>query len=122
MNYFVDILRLKNFHEIKRVHKVKVYAYSIFWLLRASPVQILNNDMSCTPHINEKIAVWVISSLVLRRKPSPAIDEETLKHYEDEIFYFFKYRHYTAQSIEMMIASLYVGRGDNPFSMLDKKE
>jgi hypothetical protein len=115
LNYFTDISRLKGFHEIKQVNRIKVYAYSFFWLLRTSPVQILGKTADRAAYINEKIVVSAISALFLRRGQKAVSDEKTLERFEEELLYHFKYRNYTAQSIEIMLASFYMGRGSNPF-------
>jgi hypothetical protein len=115
LNYFADMVRLKDFHEIKGAHRVKIYAYSVFWFLRVSPVQIIKPTICINPYINEKIATWLISSQFIRRNRKNILDRDIISHYEDAILYYFKYRIYTAQSIEMFITSFCVGSGSDPF-------
>lgn len=107
-NYFADIIRLKEFHPIERTNTIKVFAYSTFWFLRTSPIQLTGVVSDEQLFINEKTAVNVlISEFFLEIDTSE--DEEAHVNLAKEFLYFFKYRVYTSQTIEMIISSYLVG-------------
>lgn len=40
-DYFVDIIRMKEFHGIKHANLNKIYAYSSYWFVRRQPIQLI---------------------------------------------------------------------------------
>lgn len=53
MNYFVDINRLKEFHDTKKVNPYKVYGYMSYWLLKEKPIQVVNDEDPKLRFVNE---------------------------------------------------------------------
>ena len=41
IDYFNDIMRLKDFSKIERVNSQKKIAYTAYWILRRKPIQII---------------------------------------------------------------------------------
>jgi len=114
--YFSDIARLKKFHDIDTTHVVKIFTYSFYWFLRTAPVQIirdLSKKQSDWLFINEEIVLGVWECKFVRPLE---IGEQLKERYMEEVRYFLKYRHYTAQTIEAMLNALCVGAGKNPFA------
>jgi hypothetical protein len=52
VDYFVDSVRVKEFHNIKNTNTEKIYAYTAYWLFRRKPLQALKNFNGCE-FINE---------------------------------------------------------------------
>ena len=115
VNYFADIERLKEFHIIERVNTTKIFAYGVFWLLRLSPIQLRDEIPDSKLFINETFAAMVLVAEFLPENYSG----EVKSSYIDDLRYFFKYRIYTAQTIESQITALRVGAGENPFKKAD---
>lgn len=40
VDYFCDMLRLKNFHGIDHANRYKIVAYMVYWLNRRQPIQL----------------------------------------------------------------------------------
>jgi hypothetical protein len=117
-SYFADIIRLKEFHLCERVKDEKILAYSVYWLLRNSPIQITNNNdyPEHRYHINEDIlSLWLIRkiSLLIEKRIAPKIqidlfrekfdDSEFVIEFYQTLRYNFIYRQYTQQTILLMI-------------------
>jgi hypothetical protein len=117
-SYFVDVERLKEFHGCKLVKDEKVLAYSIYWLLKNKPIQIV--DYSHFPehrcHINEDIfSLWLTSNLskLIAKRIAPKIqiddfeakfeDSKLVIDFYNNLRYNFIYRDYTAKSILLMV-------------------
>lgn len=59
VDYFEDIERLKNFHRVEHINSIKLTAYTVYWLLRRKPIQILSNDKDLL-YVNERFALaWL---------------------------------------------------------------
>jgi hypothetical protein len=116
LSYFADIVRLKEFHPVERTNRIKVFAYSFFWLLRMAPVQLLEEVDDKDLFINEMIAVDVFyTQFVHEVVQASGLDDDLIHRYLQEILYYFKYRRFDQQSIENQILSFVVGAGINPF-------
>ena len=118
LSYFEDIARLKNFHEHQYVQPDKIYAYEVFWYLRNNVIQIVKQDTIPEEylHVNEYVfSFWLLKNisteLESRFKPNIQIDDfitkleehELIVDFRQKLFYTFKYRSYTAQSLFLMV-------------------
>ncbi|MCR4604689.1 MAG: hypothetical protein K5639_01680 [Eubacterium sp.] len=112
IDYFLDIEALKIKEGIKRVNESKIYAYQTYWFLRRQPVQIVGNRPHDTREIfiNEIIAVALIIPKVFK-EAGARLDYQCkeIKRFTDLLFYNFKYRHYTQQSLELMVEGMLSG-------------
>ena len=111
IDYFEDIDRLKKFEDIELVNVDKIYGYGTFWILRRSPIQILDKNIDIRfLHINEKVCTTLVFAKMLAEMGIPPVDEN--KRFEDFIelvYYNFKYRTYTQQSLELMVEAFCCG-------------
>ncbi len=111
LNYFEDVDRLKEFEGIKRTNEDKIYGYETFWLLRDKPIQVTDNNMPYEYlYINEKVFTWILISKMLREAEiSPDSKNSRLMIFLKLLYYNFKFRNYTQQSLEMMITAFFCG-------------
>lgn len=110
MDYFTDIMRLEEFHPVALANKYKIVAYELFWWLRRKPIQIVDDGDTETAFVNEKFAVSFIIGLFdtdLRTDLKDA--EKYVDSFYDSLYYYFKYRHFTAQDIEMVLLAFQAG-------------
>jgi hypothetical protein len=116
IDYFTDISRLKEFQAIKKANVNKIYGYALYWFLRRHPVQIVMP----TPEnfdINEKVALAVFLPKILveagmpytKSKPQEEVFRARLNSFANLLFYNFKYRVYTQQSLELAIEAFLCG-------------
>ncbi len=114
VDYFVDISRLKPFQEIKLVNEPKIHAYLANWILRHKPLQQKNNDNESMVFVNEEFVTdYILSYLLKEITDYPLLDErrESVEEFAKTMRYYFQYRSFTAQSIELMLLSFIAGRG-----------
>ena len=115
MDYFTDIKRLKNFHPIERINEYKILAYELFWWLRRKPIQIISTCKEDSIFANEKFAVSMVIDFFSDEidKVSSQVGVESVNSFYDTLYYYFKYRHYTAQDIEIMLLAYKAGSYTN---------
>lgn len=114
VDYFVDIYRLKDFQGMDLVNDTKIMAYTSFWLLRHKPLQILDvENADDLVYVNED-AVGEILRTQLFKDPADTVllpgRAEKIDDFVRTMKYFFQYRLYTAQNIELMIMAFNAGR------------
>lgn len=116
-DYFIDIIRMKEFHGIEHANLNKVYAYSCYWFVRRQPIQLVGDVGNDDLYINELFAV---NNLIakLRRHSSNAdiINKQSLLDLGRLWLYNFKFRIFTAQSLETAICSFFVANGNRSVS------
>jgi hypothetical protein len=115
IDYFVDIDRLKEFADIEHVNDVKIYAYMSYWILKHKPLQIVNVD-ECNDcvFVNEKFVSHLLRSLLFTEPENVVLLNNKIADVDafiSTLEYYFKYRNYTAQSIELAILAFVAGRG-----------
>ena len=112
LSYFADIHRLKEFHGIDKTNLAKIYGYEVYWILRMSPLQLMDATDDKMLWVNEKFAVTVLISSLLNSIKMKECDPKTnpaLKEFADLLYYSFKYRNYHSQSLELAIKGFMVG-------------
>lgn len=111
VDYFEDIMRLKEFHNVEHVNNVKIVSYTSYWLLHAKPLQVTVNDNRLV-HINERFVLSYILTALENEKHGHIMQRENqgLKAFAEQMLYFLKYRGISAQSIEMTILAFFAGR------------
>lgn len=114
IDYFADVHRLKEFHNIKSINIIKIASYTAYWLWRRKPLQIVNDDDTSLSFINE---AFVTSFLVheytmpIGTVPLDKNSNEKYKAFIDQLYYHLKYRYIDKQTIELMFCSFEAGKG-----------
>lgn len=114
IDYYVDIDRLKEFQDIETTNTIKIYSYLIFWILRHKPIQIDQKTDESIAFLNEDFCAEFLRSFLFDNPANVPIREEkaeVINDFLDTLLYYFKYRDYSAKSIEMMIIAFEAGRG-----------
>lgn len=115
LDYFVDIYRLKEFHDINKINSTKIHAYSAYWLLRRKPIQIIRPER-VTPEyvfVNERFVCGYLMRFLTELDYHVAILKERKQQYVefiDNLMYFYQYRVNTPQMLETMLMSFQAGR------------
>lgn len=117
LDYYSDIQRLKEFHEIEHTKTDKNIAYLAYWILRRKPIQIDNSlEKDKDIFINERFVCYMIIYECLQQKQkkteSLRLDEPSVEKYDkyiDLLLYFLKYREYNAQMLELLIETFKAG-------------
>ena len=109
MDYFCDIARIKDFHPVDFVNKIKIAAYEVSWILKRKPFQILENDRQLMD-VNEHFAVFLILTFLGDEEASGIEFDEHIKYFWDTLFYYFKFREVNPQAIELALTAFCAGR------------
>lgn len=113
LDYYSDIDRLKEFHDIIHTKTDKVMAYLIYWIVRRKPVQFMYNKDEKDIFVNERFACYLVINECLWKESEYRLDEdgyEKVDNYIELLLYYFKYRQLNPQVIELMIESFKIGR------------
>lgn len=113
-DYFADMIRMKEFHGIDHANLNKVYAYSSYWFLRRQPIQLAADVEKDTDlYINE---LFIVNNLIAKVKRHCShreiIQKQSLLEMANLWFYNFKYRIFTAQSLEVALCSFFAANGN----------
>jgi hypothetical protein len=110
-DYFEDIKRTRQFHGINLANVNKIYGYGIYWLLRRKPIQIRDEGKVSKENlfINEKVCVALLLSKAMAEMNVCVKDQERVNKFSDMLYYNFKYRAHTPQTLELMIEALFCG-------------
>lgn len=115
LDYFVDIYRLKEFHDINKINSTKIHAYSAYWLLRRKPIQIIRPEKVSPEYVfvNERFVCGYLMRFLTELDYHVAILKERKQQYVefiDNLMYFCQYRVNTPQMLETMLMSFQAGR------------
>jgi len=110
-NYYVDLDRMKDFHNIKVANSVKIAAYQTAWLLRIRPIQILNIESNRKKKsryilLNEHFAFHTMVCQLYNSSVLTNQDITKWNTFVDQLIYHFRFRQSDAQSIELMLLAL----------------
>lgn len=106
IDYFEDIIRLEQFQGII-ANTAKVYAYSTYWLLQRNPIMIVSDtDDPATLYINERVCTAILISKMQREKD---VKKASNEYFVNLLYYNFKYREYTAKTLELAIEAYFHG-------------
>jgi hypothetical protein len=109
LDYFADIQRLKDFHGISNANKIKIVAYTSYWLCRRKPIQFTVPVEGADVFINEAFVVSYIAD-ELYAFTKWGLSEKIKKN----LFYHLKYRHLDPQAFELLIAAYLEGALNAP--------
>lgn len=114
MDYFADVYRLKEFHQIENINMTKIVAYEVYWILRRKPIQLQGQFVDAKMvFANEGFATTFIAHEYLVPEEtdplSPDKEDEFLK-YLHHIYYHLKYRCIDKQCLEIMLYSFEIGK------------
>jgi len=108
VDYFSDIIRLKDFHGIDYVNQDKIVAYESSWFLRRKPLQVLASPNTELAFINENFITFYILSYLFEGLDTSKTEE--IRGFSDTLFYHLKYRPIDARTLEFMITAFRAAR------------
>ena len=111
VDYFVDIARVKEFHNITKTNMDKVYGYMAYWILRRKPVQV-TIPFPDSEYINEYfVTAFIIAGILAEKNLSGAKcgQNASFGNFQNLLLYNLKYRPISQQSLELMIEAFFCG-------------
>ena len=113
LDYYADIFRLKEFHDIKKVRTEKIFAYTVAWIIKRKPLQFIHyTDEEKDIFVNERFAAYLMINECLLCGDKKFISVENMdkwKDYVNLVLYYFKYRECDPQVVELAIESFKIG-------------
>ena len=116
LDYYSDVSRLKQFHNITTINKIKKIAYESYWFLRRKPIQVVKCELprdDKLAFVNEKFVYSRIASFLISNSEVKEFHDENkalmFRNFLDSFYYYLKYRNYDPQIIEIMIMSFQAG-------------
>jgi len=116
IDYFSDIIRLKEFHDIELVNDIKVASYTAFWVNKRKPLfykkEPLREDIENNPflnHINEWFSLMLLLAMVYDQtnQQEPGYKErEKFNAFLETLHYNLTYRIITPQFLELSLLAL----------------
>jgi len=110
-DYFVDIARVKDFHNITKVNTEKIYGYMAYWLLKRKPIQV-KSPFPQSAFINESfITAYLVSNMLTEKNinHTQCAQNAAFTQFQSLIYYNLKYRLVTQQSLELMLEAFFCG-------------
>ena len=105
IDMLVDIARLRYFHDISNISKIKFNAYAASWWLRRKPFQRI--DQSADLWVNERFALTLLLyALDNRLTDTTVYSEEKAMLAAKQAFYHLKYRNTNPQTLELFLIGL----------------
>jgi len=128
VDYFADIKRLKDFHEIEKTESCKVGAYTAYWIYKRKPLHLKENvdkavlkELPCLIDVNDWFASTLMVAMVFDTRGRLFRDAEALRlwnEFERRLTYLFTYRIITPQSLELIMLAWMT---DPPFERIVKE-
>jgi len=114
MDYFADVYRIKEFHNIEHINIMKIVAYEVYWILRRKPIQIKEQESKNTNiFANEGFCTTFVAHEFLLPNETDPLDEseqEKFIKFLQHLYYSFKYRNIDKQSLETILFSFETGK------------
>ncbi len=114
LNYFSDVLRLKQFHNIKNTEKQKVAAFTAYWVARCKPIQIIKDFPSDIVNkekgiyfVNESYACNLLIAMTHDTTKPILQDYGNLEKFTKNLNYHLTYRLTTPQMLELTLYALH---------------
>lgn len=85
-----------------------------YWILRHKPMQILDDNNEEVTFINEEFVTNFLCSYLFSEPENAALlnnQREVVDNFVATLLYSFKYREFSAKTIELMILGFQAGRG-----------
>lgn len=110
IDYFEDVKRLKNFHNVDHINAIKIVSYISYWIIRRKPIQILDNRKELVD-INERFVLAYIIGFLNNSKGSLfERDELGIKSFKESLLYFLKFRFIKANTLEITLIAFFAGQ------------
>lgn len=113
LDFYADIFRLKDFHNIEKERTEKIIAYTVAWIIKRKPLQFIKfTEDERDIFVNERFAAYLMINECLTCGQKIIVlkdNKKKLDEYIELLFYYFKYRECNPQVIELAIESFKMG-------------
>jgi len=109
LDYFVDIARIEDYHDIDKINFAKIYGYMAYWLLKRKPL-LVKTPFQGSEFVNELfVATFLISNMLSEKhlRKEDCSRNAKFNEFQSLLFYNLKYRPVYQQSLELMIEAFF---------------
>lgn len=115
LEYFSDIQKVKNAHDLEHANDYKVFSYMAYWLLKRKPIQILawEDDDENLVFANEKFVLTMLMGFLLHEKetrPLAGDDLDSYRGFIESLYYYLKFRRPDPQALELILMAFQSGK------------
>ena len=112
IDYFTDIYRLKEFHNIDLANYIKITSYTAYWIVRRKPLQVVKDDIEDVQmaFCNENFALSYILKFLQDTVINVRDENGYYNSFVSTLSYSLRYRIITPQTIELMIEGFMAGK------------
>ena len=108
LDYFMDVMRLKEFHSIERIRTEKLFAYTISWIVLRKPIQFRDySEEERDIFINDRFAAYLL--IIGTKHFVQEAYAEKLVEYTEMLLYNFKNSQCDPKTLELLIESFKMG-------------
>ena len=117
-DFFTDVSRIKDFHQIVEVNEYKAKAYEAAWFLRRKPIQVIDDDPDSVnesvDYINEQFVFNYLLGFLIGGKDEIAKIKKSkkvnhVKGFLDSLLYYLKFRECEPRALELMLTAFMAG-------------
>ena len=112
LDYYSDVERLKDFHDIERIRTEKIIAYTVAWIVKRKPLQFVKfPDDERDTFVNGRFAAYLMLNECMFNEKMYIHPKygNRLQDYINLVMYYLKYRECNPQVIELAIESFKMG-------------
>lgn len=114
MDYYSDIKRLQEFHEIEKINDIKRVAYESMWILRRKPIQVISDNSNDDSIVfsNERFVLSYLTHEMLKDRADDVLTPKASNIYSsfvNSLYYHLKFRNCDAKVLELMMLSFKAG-------------
>lgn len=113
LDYYSDIFRLKDFHDIEYIRDEKITAYTVSWIVKRKPIQLKYfSEDEKDIFINERFGASLFVDACLRIGKKGFIPKDEQNHFDDFVdlvLYYLKYRSCSPLVLELALESFSMG-------------
>lgn len=113
LDYYSDVFRLKEFHDIELIREEKIIAYTVHWIIKRKPIQFTKFPKDeFDIFVNERFGAELLLKACLKaggKEIVPMAEKEHFDDYLDLLLYYLKYRTCDARVLELVIESFSMG-------------
>lgn len=113
LDMFVDLARLKSFHDIDFLNYNKIISYASSWCLKRKPFQRVENCGKGNLFVNERFVMSMLldaAGAMDEKAKYAQVDRGGIEKDINHLYYHLKYRNTNPQTLELYLTGLHTGK------------
>lgn len=113
LDMFVDLARLKSFHDIELLNYIKIISYASSWCLKRKPFQRAEDCGKDNLYVNERFVLSMLldaAGAMDGNAKYAKVDGTDIEKDMEQLYYHLKYRNTNPQTLELYLTGLHTGK------------